>query len=68
MPDDVEENLAFGSVEDFDEISDALLPDVERMLPGGSGHDVLTVPAEATFLPQGFVDEILFGSGENTRS
>ena len=66
MPDDVEKNLAFCSVEDFDEISDALLPDVERMLAGGSGHDVFPVPTEATFLPQGFVDKILFRSGEYT--
>jgi len=59
MPDDVEKHLAFRAVEDFDEISDALLPDVERVLARRAGDDVLAVAAEAAFFPQGFVDEIL---------
>ena len=59
MPDDVEKHLAFRPMKDFDEISDALLPDVERVLTRGASDDVLAVATEAALFPQGFVDEIL---------
>ena len=59
MPNDVEQNFAFGAVEDFDEIADAFFPDVERVLTRRPGHDVFPVAAEATLFPQGFVHEIL---------
>ena len=59
MPDDVEQNFAFGAVKDFDEIANAFFPDVERVLTRRPGHDVFPVAAEATLFPQGFVHEIL---------
>ena len=59
MPDDVEQHFAFGAMQNLYEIADALLPNVEGMLTSGSCDDVFAVAAEATLLPQRFVNEIL---------
>lgn len=39
-------------MEDLHQVPDALLPDVEGVLPGRPGHDVLTVARETAALPR----------------
>ena len=47
----VQQQLPPGPVQDLHQVADALLPDVQRMLPGGAGHNVLSVSREAAALP-----------------
>lgn len=38
-------------MQDLHQIADTLLPNVESVLPGGTGHDVLPVSRETAALP-----------------
>lgn len=47
----IQQQLSSGSMQDLHEVADALLPDVECVLPGWTSHDVLTIPRETAALP-----------------
>lgn len=55
----VVENFSFRSVQDLHQGARLLLPDVERVLPGGTRAHVFPVAGEATLLPHGLVHQIL---------
>lgn len=39
-------------MQDLHEVADALLPDVEGVLPGRTSHDILTITGETAALPR----------------
>lgn len=49
---DIQQELSSGSMQDLHQVSDALFPDIEGMLPGRTGHNVLTIAGETTTLPR----------------
>lgn len=49
----IQQELSSGSVQDLHQVPNALLPNVESVLPGRTGHDVLAVPRKAAALPGG---------------
>lgn len=55
----VKQKLAFGTVQYFHQVADALLPHIESVLSSWSGADVFPVAGEAAFLPHSFVHQIL---------
>lgn len=49
----IQEEFSSRSMENLHQVANALLPDVQGMLPGWACHYVLPIPREATFLPRG---------------
>lgn len=49
---DIKQEFSSGSMQDLHEVADALLPDVEGMLPGRTSHDILTITGETAALPR----------------
>lgn len=48
----IQEQLSSGPMEDFNQVSNTLLPDVESMLTSRTCHYVFTITRETTFLPR----------------
>ena len=49
--DNIKQSLSFSPQQELDQISTALLPDVQWMLPSRAGRNVLTITRETAFLP-----------------
>lgn len=48
---DIQQKFSPSPMQDLYQVPDALLPDVEGMLPGRTGHDVFTVAGETAAFP-----------------
>lgn len=49
----VQEELSSRAMENLHQVANALLPDIQGVLPGWTGHYVFSIPRETTFLPRG---------------
>lgn len=59
MPYDIEEKFSFGAVEDFHQIANGFLPNVQSMLPSATSAYVLSIARETAFLPCGSIELIV---------